>query len=290
MEDFTETTGGEATAEQTPTDWDNWDNVDFSDVTDDGEEQPAEASEADQQEEAEDGTEDNSGEEGEAESQGADQRFTLKHLGETREVSRDEVISYAQKGMDYDRIRQKLVEVTAERDSFSAAESEAQSFLKEMADAAGMTVDQLMDNTRAQALAEKERIDVSVALGRIRNQKEAARLQKEKDQLQNTQSQKNEEQEKHAKAVQAFVEAYPGVEGKAIPQSVWDEYSRTGDLVNAYRAEENRQLKAQVASLNKKLSAQETNKKNKGRSTGSQQTAGKKEVDDPFLAAWYNGD
>lgn len=290
MEDFTETTGGEQTAEQTAPDWDNWENVDFSDVTDDGEDQPTEDPKADQQEESEKGTEDNSGDAEEAESPGADQRFTLKHLGETREVSRDEVIAYAQKGMDYDRIRQKLVEVTAERDSFSAAESEAQSFLKEMAEAAGMTVDQLIDNTRAQALAEKERIDVSVARGLIRNQKEAARLQREKDQLQNTQSEQNKEQERHSKAVQAFVEAYPGVDGKDIPQSVWDEYTRTGDLVNAYRAEENRQLKAQVESLSKKLSAQETNKKNKGRSTGSQQTAGKKEVDDPFLAAWYNGD
>ena len=34
--------------------------------------------------------------------------FTLRHLGETRSVGREELIALAQKGMDYDRIRGKL--------------------------------------------------------------------------------------------------------------------------------------------------------------------------------------
>lgn len=38
--------------------------------------------------------------------------FKLKHLGEELEVTRDEVITLAQKGRDYDRIRQRLDEQT----------------------------------------------------------------------------------------------------------------------------------------------------------------------------------
>jgi len=42
-----------------------------------------------------------------------DGSFTLKHLGETRTVGRDEVITLAQKGLDYDRIRRKYDETSA---------------------------------------------------------------------------------------------------------------------------------------------------------------------------------
>lgn len=35
------------------------------------------------------------------------QLFELKHLGETKNVNRDEVVTLAQKGMDYDRVTEK---------------------------------------------------------------------------------------------------------------------------------------------------------------------------------------
>ena len=37
------------------------------------------------------------------------ERYSIKHLGEEREVTREEVIALAQKGCDYDRIRERLV-------------------------------------------------------------------------------------------------------------------------------------------------------------------------------------
>ena len=37
------------------------------------------------------------------------ERFNLKHLGEENVVTREEVIALAQKGQDYDRIRERLV-------------------------------------------------------------------------------------------------------------------------------------------------------------------------------------
>jgi hypothetical protein len=45
---------------------------------------------------------------------GSDQSFTLKHLSEVRTVGRDEVITLAQKGLDYDRIRGKYDAAVAE--------------------------------------------------------------------------------------------------------------------------------------------------------------------------------
>ena len=43
--------------------------------------------------------------------------FTLRHLGETKNVGREEVIVLAQKGMDYDRIRSKLGDASREIES-----------------------------------------------------------------------------------------------------------------------------------------------------------------------------
>lgn len=49
--------------------------------------------------------------------------FTLRHLGETKSVGRDEVIALAQKGMDYDRIRGKLGDASRELEALRAGES-----------------------------------------------------------------------------------------------------------------------------------------------------------------------
>lgn len=46
--------------------------------------------------------------------------FTLRHLGETKNVGREEVIALAQKGMDYDRIRSKLGDASRELESLRA--------------------------------------------------------------------------------------------------------------------------------------------------------------------------
>jgi hypothetical protein len=44
------------------------------------------------------------------------ERFKLKHLGREIEVSRDEMITLAQKGQDYDRIRERADALARERD------------------------------------------------------------------------------------------------------------------------------------------------------------------------------
>lgn len=272
----------------TAADWDNWDDIDLSDLKDDEAEESAaaeEAEEADQPEatEAEGaGTEEAAGEE----EKGTDQTFTLKHLDEVREVTRDEVIALAQKGMDYDRIRQKLEDETASREALIAEKAgEAERFLQELADREKITVAELMDNVRAEVLAQTENIDISLAKERVKIMKEREALEKERTALQ-AGSAKDEERQQ---AINAFVEAYPGVEGKDIPREVWQEFERTGDLIGAYRADENRKLKEQIEALNQQLAAQQNNQKNKKRSTGSQSSDGADKTTDPIVSDWYNG-
>ena len=49
--------------------------------------------------------------------------YTLRHLGETKNVGREEVIALAQKGMDYDRIRSKLGDASRELEALRSGES-----------------------------------------------------------------------------------------------------------------------------------------------------------------------
>lgn len=192
------------------------------------------------------------------------ERFSLKHLDEVREVSRDEVITLAQKGMDYDRKVNKLNTKVAEYEEF----------LKELAGPNGLSIDQLIDNTRARMLRANlldngETITEEEALQRVQTAK-ADKAQAEAQ---------AETKAPEPTAVQRFIEAYPDVKAESIPQSVWEEVQKTGDLLTAYIRHENAELKRKVAAL-------ETNKKNEQRSTGSRKTAGSGKTRDAFDEGW----
>ena len=140
----------------------------------------------------------------------------------------------------------------------------------------------MVDETRAEIMAKKTNQSVAVCRGIVANERKSLELDKR--------AQKANSEDKMEADVKAFVEAYPELsrDPNNIPQEVWDQVHNGESLVNAYRAYENKQLKAQ---LEKERSANERRvqeEKNKARSTGSQSTQGKKEID-PFDALWYDG-
>lgn len=85
------------------------------------------------------------------EEQPADQTpetFTLKHLDQVRQVGKEEVVTLAQKGLDYDRIR-------TERDELRQYRQEADPALelvKGYAQRSGMTIPDYLDFCRKQEL------------------------------------------------------------------------------------------------------------------------------------------
>jgi hypothetical protein len=277
-----------AAVETPAADWDNWDSLDLSDLTVEGGDTDTEGVPATAQEEptAESGeAATDTGADADGEDNGtAEGTFELNIAGQSRKVSQEELVALAQKGLDYDNVRGQLDAMNAQQE---AAQTEAQSFLTELAQAQGITVPELMNRVRAENMAQKEGIDLSVALGRVQNQNEARELQRQREQLSQSQSQ-SAAQEQRQTAIQAFVAQYPDVKAQDIPRGVWDEFSRTGDLVAAYRTEENRQLREQVKTLTTQLETEKNNKKNKDRSTGSQKGETTRDKD-PFLAAWYDG-
>lgn len=209
----------------------------------------------------------------------ADQRFELKHLDERREVTLEEMKTLAQKGMDYDRIRQ-------ERDDMRVGWD----FLKELA--GNRPVQDLIDEARAAQLVEAQGIDRQTAMERVKLDRErkvfeARRQQAEAEQAaqQSAASAAEAEKAAHEKWRQdcfmAFSKEFPDVDPKSIPKDVWDAFQKGETLVSAYRGHRLKELETEMKDKQQAEDAAQ-------RSTGSQQTAGASDKDE-FDALWYDG-
>ena len=155
---------------------DSWDDIDFSDVFDDAEEAVEQKeeettapdtevdAEANHSEVAETKAEPAETETETVESAEANHSFTLKYMGEEKEFSREDTLALAQKGMDYDRVKDKLTEAN----QLAESNAEAAEFVKYMAQNMGVDVAEFMMNAKAGALAKKEGISVDEAKGRLR--------------------------------------------------------------------------------------------------------------------------
>ena len=283
---------------------DDWSDIDFSDVPAEDADEPEQA-EGEQGKTASGGEAADSGEANqpthdEAEqtdgTKAADdvtpddgnQTFTLNYLGAEKVVSKDEAVTLAQKGMDYDRIRQKhedtLSELTTAKDKLS--------FFEQMASSQGKTLDQLIDSVMAEQLATREGIDPAVALGRVQIERERKQLEAEKAKLAKGADEQALAEKKRQDDITAFQKEYPDVFAKlatdknAIPAAVWEDVNKGESLVAAYAKYERAQLKAELEKA--KAEAEQIKQKqiNKSRSTGSQTTKGNTSTEDLIDRLW----
>lgn len=202
------------------------------------------------------------------------QRFKLKYNGEESEVDREKVIELAQKGMDYDRIKQERDEFKADGATMQRYK-EQDGFLKDLAESAGVTVEKLMEQTKVRVLMSKDpKLTEEDALKQVR---EAAKKATEKKETEKATEPSPEERRQAMFA--GFMQAYPNVKADEIPKEVWEDAGRTFDLTGAYQRWENRKLKAEIELLRQ-------NNKNKERSTGSRKSVGSAKPKDDFDDAW----
>lgn len=279
-------------------DGDDWDNIDLSGLVDEdipaGEGDGGEDGGADQPADTEaPGTENAAAEEPSAtntdeeakpaEAGIADEQFTLKHLGESKNYSRDEVTTLAQKGLDYDRIR-------AERDSMRAempTMRDAMGLLGEIAADSKISVGELIETLRARRLIDRE-----AAEGRTITETGAREQIRREKAARDRDGEAQEEQPAAKPAASApaqpdvtedirrFAQTFPEVKATDIPQKVWDEYrAGRGDLVSLYTIQEN-------AALRLKLAQMEQNENNRGRSAGSVKSAGNRTAKTTMQEVW----
>ena len=213
--------------------------------------------------------------------------FTLKHLDEVRTVNRDEVVSLAQKGMDYDRIRGKLDDASAE--------------LKDIKDwfgkyTNGQDFNSFRDNVEANQMAQRLGIDKATALERIKLDRERKALDAERQKAADAENEAEAQKRRAADDIREFSEKFPDVAAKmvndksAIPQEVWDAVRRGERLVDAYDRYNVKQTIEALQKRNRELEEQakvrEQNEKNAARSTGSQKSVGETDYVDLIEAGW----
>lgn len=189
------------------------------------------------------------------------QTYTLKSPKGEKQCTLDEVMAYANKGLDYDGLKQ-------DRDRLRGHED----FLKSLAEASNLTVDELIDNTNARIYKDKmqsEGKEVSdfEALHAVQRERASKTAEAE------TARSATEEQQKTI-MIDAFMKEFPDVKASEIPEAVWRKAHETGDLASSYREHVYSEKDAKIAELEAKIKTLEINRKNKERSTGSQKSYG----------------
>lgn len=212
-------------------------------------------------------------------------QFTLKHLDEVKTVSKEEVVTLAQKGMDYDRLKQKSEERYMALESEKKLMESRVAIFDEIAKRGGFgDVDELIENIQAEQLAQRTGVDTETALQQVRlERREKALAEKEKRLTGETTSRNKVDED-----ARAFVEKHPNVDFGAIPKEVWDKVNAGESLLSAYDGftadKERKELAAENERLKAELEAAKKNADNKSRSTGSATSAGKDSVSDPWIS------
>lgn len=192
--------------------------------------------------------------------------FTLKVLGEEREVSEEEMRTYAQKGMDYDGVR-------ADRDRYRQENAELgvyKTFLEQIARDSGITLDELMEQTEASMVAKRDGVDQERALERVKYERRIRDLEKKAG---DTERQRTSDEKQQADFA-AFRDAHPDVKPEEIPKEVWAEVAGGKSLNDAYNAYETKLLKEENRRLKEQAEVKKQEQQNKARSAGSRKSPG----------------
>lgn len=204
--------------------------------------------------------------------------FELKFLGETKQYTRDEMTTLAQKGMNHDRILQQRDDLQ----QFRSANEPLVNDLGRIAQQFGMTPADLLASMETNLLRQQGKTQAE-AEAIIRANKSERQLQTYQSQEQAAMEQQKAAQERQQKDFREFVQRYPGLDPKTIPATVWNDVRKGEPLVSAYGKYEMQQLKEENQRLQQQLGAKAQNDKNKENSLGSMQSGSGVPKTDPFL-------
>lgn len=214
----------------------------------------------------------------------APKTWELRHLDEIRTVNEQDLVALAQKGLDYDRIRQGYDEFKPVMDLFSQfankAGMNAKDYIafirKEAKKAEGMSA------AEAQRAVELEDREATVAA------REAADRERQEAQRRADAERQSAEERRRADVLE-FQKTFPDAakDPKGIPQEVWDGVRQGLSLVASYARYQVQQATAQAQKAQHDAAAAQQNQKNTQRSTGSMKSAGQEnKAKDPFLQGW----
>lgn len=218
--------------------------------------------------------------EGDSGNTDADKTFTIKVNKEERQVTLEEMTTLAQKGADYDRVKeqntkhqQTIADLQSKLEGVSSQQA-VLDILDTIAQKSGSTLEQL-----AESLYVNFRKSAGASEDVAREELKSAKLEKELNSYKAKQTQQ-QEQETDAEArakrdLEDFAREYPDVElTEELVDKLVPDIQNGMSLSAAYRKHEKAQDSARIAELERQLAAKAQNDKNKKRSPGSQRDSG----------------
>ncbi len=210
--------------------------------------------------------------------------WTLRHMDETKNVGEAEMVTLAQKGMDYDRIRAKYDE-----------SKPAMEILSIFAKQKGVSVADYVSFLRKEAKKADGLSEAEARRSIELEDREAAVTAREAEQAAERQAAEQANAATNAAAqrrkadIDEFAREYPDVARNpdAIPKEVWDAVAAGSSLTVAYAKYTAKQAREEAERTRSAAQAAQQNVKNAARSTGSMQSAGQNAGGrDPFLEGW----
>ncbi len=172
--------------------------------------------------------------EAKAKDNGADESYlTVRYNKEDKPLSKEEAVTFAQKGMNYDKLCERLKEANAklseyENDGFIKA-------AKEYAKNNSISTEQAANALKAQLEAGSEGAKQALIDGQLED----------------------------------FMSQNPGVDPRSLPDSVIGEWKKGVPLSQAYLVHEKQQLKSRIEAMQRQAEQAETNNRNAASSMGS---------------------
>lgn len=207
--------------------------------------------------------------------------WTLNHLGQAVSANEADMVTLAQKGLDYDRIRGEYDEARPVMDLF-----------RDYAKKAGVTVPEYLARIRAQAkqaegMSQEEArrvVDLEDREAVVAQQEEARRRQEEM--VRREADLRQSYDERMRRDLQEFRDVFPEAakDPASIPKEVWEAVRNGRTLVAAYAKYQEAQMAAESA---RRAAVEEKNRQNAALAVGSMRSAGENAGGkDPFLEGW----
>ena len=220
------------------------------------------------------------------------QTFTIKVNKEEKTVTLEEMTALAQKGADYDRVKeqfrqgqQTIQDLNAKLDGM-AGHQEALDILNLLAEKTGSTIDALAKtlyrNFRKSGGASEETADLELENARLRKSQNAATSQAAQQQ---EQQQVDAAEARAQRDIEEFEREYPDVQlDEELVDKLTPDINNGMSLTAAYRKLERSQEKERIADLERQLAAEKQNNKNKRNTPGSQKdSGGRRKADDASI-------
>lgn len=224
----------------------------------------------------------------------AEDSFTIKVNKEERTVTREEVISLAQKGADYDRVKEQLTQTRQQNQTLleqAEKNREVLDVLQMLADGTNMPLDQFVDQLHVNFLVKGGKTE-GEAREKIRADRAEKQLNESKTKETAVKSEETAAQDRAQREIAEFHKDFPGVElTEELCGKLMADVQSGMSLSNAYRKQEAAKKDAEIAELKRQLEAEKQNKRNRSNSPGSQRDSGgnrSRSPEDEFFAAFEN--